>query len=204
VLKVVAGSSLASEVVFGGGAALAALHLHHRWSDDVDFFTTRLLEPTELAAVARALRTASRRVEVEVVGPRTTLVLLRGEAHIGRVDFAYYPYDPVGRRRTWRSLVVESLEDMTVNKLQAVLTREQPRDFVDLFFLLREGPLRDLDRLLTLARAKFDVGPHRMGLAQRLLLVRNIRELPRMIRPVTVDELVQFFEERVREIVRSE
>jgi hypothetical protein len=40
--------------------------------------------------------------------------------------------------------MVESLQDMTVNKLQAVLTRNQPRDFVDIYFLLREGPLREL------------------------------------------------------------
>ncbi len=85
-----------------------------------------------------------------------------------------------------------------------MLTREQPRDFVDLYFLLREGPLRDLDQLLDLARAKFDFGPYRVGLAQRLLLVRDIRELPRMIRPVTLDEMIAFFEERVREIVRSQ
>lgn len=88
------------------------------------------------------------------------------------------------------------------NKVQAVLTRNQPRDFVDLYFLLREGPLRELDALLELVRAKFDVGPHRLGLAARLLLVGDVRELPRMIRPVTRRELVAFFEERARELMR--
>ncbi len=109
-----------------------------------------------------------------------------------RIDFAFYPFDPIGRRSKWHGLTVESFEDMTGNKLQAVLTRNQPRDFVDLYFMLREGPLRDLDALLKLVRAKFDTGPHPLGLAARLLLVHQIRVLPQMIRPLTIGELTRF------------
>ncbi len=203
-LDVVARSRLGPEVVFGGGAALAALHLHHRASEDLDFFLTRELEPAELAPLASALATAATRTDLEVVGPRASIVLSRRSGYFGRVDFAFYPFEPVGRRTRWRGLTVESIEDMTVNKLQAVLTRRQPRDFVDLYFLLREGPLRDLDELLGLVRAKFDVGPHRLGLAARLLLASELRELPGMIRPVTIDELTAFFEQRARELTRSE
>ena len=200
----VAASVVGKELVFGGGAALAALHLHHRTSEDLDFFSMRELEPGELSPLAVSLKTATTTTEIEVVGPRTSLILLGRSRPVGRIDFAFYPFEPVGRRRTWRGLSVESLEDMTVNKLQAVLTRNQPRDFVDLYFLLREGPLRDLDKILDLVRAKFDVGPHRLGLAARLLLAGEIQELPRMIRPVTIAELTRFFEERARELARSE
>jgi predicted nucleotidyltransferase component of viral defense system len=200
----VAASAISKEIVFGGGAALAALHLHHRTSEDLDFFTARELEPAELSSLAASLRTTSVSTELEVVGPRTSLILLGRSRHVGRIDFAFYPFDPVGKRKRWRGLTVESLEDMTVNKLQAVLTRNQPRDFVDLYFLLREGPLRDLDELLDLVRAKFDVGPHRLGLASRLLLAGEVKELPRMIRPITLREMAAFFEERARDLARSE
>jgi len=203
-LVTVAASAVARDVVFGGGAALAALHLHHRTSADLDFFMTRELEPAELASLVRSLRTATTAAEVEVVGPRTSLILLRRGRAFGRVDFAFYPFDPVGRRTRWRGLVVESLEDMTVNKLQAVLTRNQPRDFVDLYFLLREGPLRDLGELLDLVRAKFDTASHPVGLAARLLIARELRELPRMLRRVTKAELAAFFELRARELVTLE
>ena len=164
----------------------------------------REVEPGELSPLAVSLATGTTKTEIEVVGPRTSITLLRRSRYLGRVDFAFYPFDPVGKRTTWRRLTVESLEDMTVNKVQAVLTRNQPRDFVDLYFLLREGPLRDLDSLLGLARAKFDVGPHRLGLAARLLLVREIKELPKMIRRVSLRELIAFFEERARAIARAE
>jgi hypothetical protein len=202
-LDEVAAGALRDELVFGGGAALAAIHLHHRVSEDLAFFAMRQVEPVELAPLARALKTSSVAAEVEVVGPRTSLVLRRRSSYFGRVDFAFYPFDPVGKRTTWRRLIVESVEDMTVNKVQAILTRNQPRDFVDLYFLLREGPLRNLVGLLDLVRAKFEVGPHHLGLAQRLLLVREVRELPRMIRRVTAADMVAFFEECARELVRA-
>lgn len=203
-LTKVAQSPLSGEVVFGGGAALAALYLHHRVSEDLDFFMMRELEPADITSVATSLASGSTTPEVEVIGPRTSVILTRRSKYVGRVDFAFYPYEPVGKRTTWRGLTVESLEDMTVNKLQAVLTRNQPRDFVDLYFLLREGPLRDLDAVLDLVRAKFDVGPHRLGLAARLLLASDVKELPKMIRPVRLPELAAFFEQLARDLTRAE
>jgi predicted nucleotidyltransferase component of viral defense system len=200
---VVGESALAPELAFGGGAALAAIHLHHRTSEDLDFFLMRPLDPLEVEEVARSLATKTTRIDLEVVGPRTSLVLRRASGPFGRIDFAYYPFDPIGRRTSWRGLSVESLIDMTVNKVQAILTRQQPRDFVDLYFLLQEGPERRLDRLLDLARAKFDVGAHPMGLAARLLLVHDVRELPNMIRRVKIQELIAFFETKVQELTRK-
>jgi hypothetical protein len=202
-LDIVASSPIGREVVFGGGAALAACYLHHRRSQDLDFFLNREVGPEEVAPLSKVLESTSTKVEVEVIAPRTSLVLVRRNGYVGRLDFAYYPFAPVGRRIRWRGLTVESLEDMTVNKLQAVLSRNQPRDFVDLYFLLREGPLRDLGILLGLVRAKFEVGPHPLGLAARLLLAREIQELPRMLRRVSLGELVAFFENHARKLVRS-
>jgi predicted nucleotidyltransferase component of viral defense system len=202
-LETVRASSLAREVVFGGGAALAVAYLHHRTSADVDFFVDRELGAADLRPLARRLATGSTAVDIEVVPPRTSLVLRRARGPVGKIDFAYYPYDPLDRRTRWRGLMVESLVDMTVNKVQAVLTRQQARDYVDLYFLLREGPERDLRRLLGHVRAKFDYGAHRMGLAARLLLVRELERLPRMIRPVDTADLVAFFEDRARELARG-
>jgi predicted nucleotidyltransferase component of viral defense system len=202
VLDAVAASKLASEVVFGGGAALAVRHLHHRRSEDLDFFLPRELEDGELRPLTRHLVAEGVRIDEQQVGPRRSLLLLQGKKEIGRVDFAFYPYDPIARRERWRGLVVESLLDMTVNKVQALITRFRPRDFVDLYFLLREGPERDLDRLLDFVRAKFDAGADRLALAQNMLRATGINELPAMLRPVTREDLVAFFEEQARALVR--
>ncbi|HEX3483062.1 MAG TPA: hypothetical protein VHT91_48965 [Kofleriaceae bacterium] len=80
--------------------------------------------------------------------------------------------------------------------------RFRPRDFVDLYFLLREGPEQDLDRLLDFVRAKFDAGADRLALAQSMLLASNIDEFPVMLRPVKREDLVTFFEAQARALVR--
>ena len=201
-LDAVARSKLASEVVFGGGAALAARHLHHRRSEDLDFFLPREIEDGELHPLTRSLVVKGIRIDEQQVGPRRTLLLLQKQKEIGRIDFAFYPYDPIARRERWRGLVVESLLDMTVNKVQALLTRFRPRDFVDLYFLIQEGPEQDLDRLLDFVRAKFDAGADRLALAQSMLLVNNIDEFPAMLRPLKREDLVTFFESQARALVR--
>jgi predicted nucleotidyltransferase component of viral defense system len=189
--------------VFGGGAALAAIHLHHRFSEDVDFFVSREVKSADLRPLARVLGRGGVEVQERAAGPVRSLVMLRGGQAFGKVDVAYYPYDPIEARTTWRDLRVESLLDMTVNKLEALLTRFQARDFVDMYFLLREGPERDLGRLLSLRRAKFEVGADRLTLAERFLMARDVTELPRMLRPLDLGEMIAFFEERARALVRQ-
>jgi hypothetical protein len=95
---VIGESDLAPELAFGGGAALAAIHLHHRMSEDLDFFLMRPLGPLEVEQLGRAITTKATRVDIEVVGPRTSLVLRRASGPFGRIDFAYYPFDRTGRR----------------------------------------------------------------------------------------------------------
>lgn len=190
-------------MTFGGGTALAVAYLHHRISEDVDLFSLREVEQQEVQPLARALASAKLEVDQQVAGPRRILVLSRRGKEIGHVDIAYYPFDPIERTTRWGGLRVDSLLDMTVNKVQAVLTRFRPRDFVDLHFLLREGPERDLQRLLGFVRTKFGVGADPLTLAERLLLVREIQELPRLLRPVTKENLVREFEATARILIRK-
>lgn len=162
-----------------------------------------MVETADLASITKALTKEGAIVTEQALGPRRSLLLGTADKLYGKIDFAYYPYDPIDRPTVWEGLRVESLRDMTVNKVQAIATRFQARDYVDLWFLLREGPETDLDRLLGLVRAKFDAGVDRFALAHRFLMVSEVEELPRMIRPVSKDELVAFFEGLAKSLVRS-
>ena len=177
------------------------MYLHHRKSADLDFFLARELEPSDLRAVLRVLREGNFRVEARSVPPRTMLILSARGRNVGHVDFSYFPYDPVAAPKRWRGLRVDAIEDMAVNKVQAVLTRARDRDFVDLYFILREGPEQDVERLLSLARAKFDSGASRVTLAECLLRAEQIEELPKMIRSVSLAKLREFFVALARQLV---
>ena len=202
-VDVVARSALGSKVTFGGGTALAVAYLHHRPSEDLDFFSIDEIDQREVAPVARDLARAGFVVNQQVVGPRRILVLSRAGKEIGHLDLSHYPFDPIDRPVPWRGLKVDSLVDMTVNKVQALLTRAKPRDYLDLFFLLREGPERDLARLLTLVRAKFETGADVLTLAEQFLRVDEVRELPRLFRPVSLPDMTGFFRRAARSLVRK-
>jgi predicted nucleotidyltransferase component of viral defense system len=49
----VSGAPLAREATFGGGTALSAVYLHHRFSEDLDFFLPRETSPVEVRALSR-------------------------------------------------------------------------------------------------------------------------------------------------------
>jgi hypothetical protein len=157
----------------------------------------------DVTPVVRAARKAGFSAELQSPPLRQTVVLRKGRREVGHVDIANYPYDPIGKRTTWRGWQVDSLVDFAVNKVQAVMTRARDRDFVDLYFLLREGPEPEFDRLLALARAKFDVGPSALTAAQQLMRVDALVDLPQVIRPIRLQDLKEFFVNLARAIVRK-
>lgn len=204
ILAAIARSATARSATFGGATALAAVYLHHRQSEDIDLFSPASATEADIRVVTAAGRKLRMNAEVTTETVRTMVVLRKAKVVIGHVDFATFPYDPIDRPVPWRGLRVDSLIDMVVNKVQAVLTRARPRDYVDLWFLLREGPERDLDRLLTLARSKFETGASRVTLAERLARVARLTDgdLPKMLRPAPLDEMRRFFEGLARDLVR--
>ncbi|MBC8446528.1 MAG: nucleotidyl transferase AbiEii/AbiGii toxin family protein [Chloroflexi bacterium] len=174
-----------------GGTALAAYHLHHRLSVDLDLFTlddlalreTDVLIP-QLAAdlgcrIGRARRTEHFRqflLEPEA-GESLQIDLVR--------DFG----PQYGEHIKMGDIVVDSMENIGANKLTAILGRTEPKDFVDLYFILHAG--YDFDDLLAKAQEK-DLGLQPFFMAGTLLQVRNLRHLPATTPPLTLPELQGF------------
>ena len=136
-----------------GGTALAEFYLGHRLSLDLDFFTAEeaLILPFSHSVEAIA---ASHGFEVSVTRRFATFVefLLRMGAETLRVDLALdspFRFEPPVRSEygVW----VNSFQDLKVDKVLAYYGRAEPRDAVDLHFILREEPL---DPLLALAAQK--------------------------------------------------
>jgi len=174
-----------------GGTALAAFHLHHRLSVDLDLFTVDDL----------ALR------EADVLVPRLAGDL---ECRIGRARrteyFSQFLLEPeagsplqidlvrdfgpqYGEHTRVGNIVVDSMENIGANKLTAILGRTEPKDFVDLYFILRAG--YEFDDLLAKAQEK-DLGMQPFFMAGALLQVRNLRHLPGTAPSLTLPELQEF------------
>jgi len=136
-----------------GGTALAEFYLGHRLSFDLDFFTAEeaLILPFSHSVEAIV---ASHGFEVSVTRRFATFVeflLRRGEETL-RVDLALdspFRFEPPVLSEY--GVQVNSFQDLKVDKVLAYYGRAEPRDAVDLYFILRE---EELDPLLALAARK--------------------------------------------------
>jgi predicted nucleotidyltransferase component of viral defense system len=187
-------TSLWGNFYLTGGTALAAFYLHHRYSVDLDFFTS---DPTAIARVPPLMQEIARQLNLEIVFTRTLDTFLEcflrspnGERL--EMDFAQdtpYRLEPTRLDDTLH-INVDSLTDMACNKLSALFDRAEPKDFVDVYFLCQEK--FSFEHLTGLARQKH-MGIDDYWLAVALRRVELVEFLPRMIKPLSLDELKAFF-----------
>jgi predicted nucleotidyltransferase component of viral defense system len=179
--------------VLTGGTALAAFFLRHRLSEDLDLFTqVPRAVPLALQALRDALPAAGFEVQVVRAFPTFAELSVSGHGETLKVDlaedtpFRLAPANPGAAE----GLALDDLADISANKVAALFDRAQPKDFVDVYFLAQDRAA--LEDLVKEAQTKH-LGMDDYWLAQAFARVRNVNVLPRMVRPLTLRELQDFF-----------
>jgi len=117
-----------------GGTALT-LQIGHRISDDIDLFTAESLNKEKLLLYAQDIHK-----NVEILNDDKTIFQLYFPHKNLKIDFVRYPYkllDPLVT--TNEGLHMVGKNDIAAMKVSAAGTRGyEAKDFVDLFFLLKE------------------------------------------------------------------
>lgn len=116
-----------------------------------------------------------------------------------KIEFTYYPFAPIRQPSEISGLRVDSLEDVAANKLMALIDRIEPKDFVDIFFILKETEIT-VPKLRELLAKKFHLQLEAMTLGSEFAKVRSLEALPKMIKPLILSELKQFFSDQAREL----
>ncbi len=176
-----------------GGVALSGAHLSHRLSADVDLFVHD----------AQAHRRACVHLSDAVMAKGGTLHVVQdaGSFWRGRVsiegltlefDLVHEsipdiedPPPPID------GVIVESLSDLRAAKVTCLLSRSEPRDLVDLLFLERAG-FRPEDDLGLASRKDAGIDP---SVLAWLLREFPVEPLPKMLLPLSVDELRAYRDE---------
>jgi hypothetical protein len=182
-----------SNFVLTGGTALAAFYLQHRLSEDLDLFTG---DPAAAARMRVELEGVAAGQDLAIEIARSVPTLLEadvrcGDEHVAlhlALDAPYRLEPPVERADS--PLPVDSALDLAANKLAALYGRASAKDFVDIYFVHHE--IIALDDLLPKAAQK-SPGIEPYWLARAFLQVRHVAMLPKMLRPMTLDLLQQFF-----------
>jgi len=195
---------------FTRGSALAEFYLQHRYSDDLDFFTRSDRSIKNDGAEFRQMLT-SRNFDVLSSSEADEFVRFFVESGDAKgeplkLEFARDAKAQVSRFKRVGNIVVDSFEDIAVNKICAILGREppEPKDFVDLYSILHESSF-SLEYLVERAREKeaaFDNEDGILFFATNLLRVSEFSFLPRMIKPLTLDSLQSFLLPKATEMIR--
>jgi|SRR3989338_2292469 len=129
---------LSSTFYFTGGTALSEYYLHHRYSDDLDFFTQKKIDQevifTLIKKWSKLHNFTFRSRFVEVV---YRFDLTFGDETNLKIDFGHYPHPRVEKGRNIDQLQIDSLRDIATNKFITMSQRSSAKDFVDLYFLLQ-------------------------------------------------------------------
>lgn len=181
-----------------GGTALSEYYLKHRYSDDLDLFTHNV----EIGAIERvfedALSVGGFSFSRERASATYRRLLIDGELILDIVrDSDWRLGSPELHGRT----MVDTKKNIAVNKVCTVYGRLDPKDYVDLYFLLKNGEF-DILELLKLGKNR-DGGLDEFEWARVIADAETISVLPRMIVPCDIKILKQFFRNIRERVIRS-
>lgn len=180
-----------------GETALAAHYLGHRYSRDIDLFTK---EEKIIEYMSDRLQNKLKSKMIQT----TTIRKLKSFCEIMAVKGGdecpiHLALDsPFRFEETKESLYgvkVDTLIDIATNKLLTLFGRAEPRDFVDVFFLVKEK--FSLDELVKKSKEKdpgLDLYYLAIAFHQAIELPDDISKLPvLMIKPLDLKEMKEFF-----------
>ncbi|MEK7100185.1 MAG: nucleotidyl transferase AbiEii/AbiGii toxin family protein [Patescibacteria group bacterium] len=177
-----------------GGTVLSEFYLHHRDSHDIDLFSEN--QEIHLPSINKFVGIVGQKMNVKKIihkrflGLHTyTLFLPNREL---KIDFNYYPFKRINTSKKWKGLEIDSLEDITANKIQTISTNARERDFVDLYFIYKKKKF-DLKKMIILAKTKFDWHIDPIQLGKTFMQVSSLHDVPRMLVPFERKEMESFF-----------
>lgn len=199
VIREVAKEPKLADFYLTGGTALAAYHLHHRISDDLDFFSFGEPDTFFIHEFVNKLKVdlAAGTVRFEKLHDRNQFYFNLSNNEELKIEFTKYPFKQLENPKTMERLKVDGLKDIGANKLMAALERFEPKDFVDIYYLLEFAKLEDIRRDTEI---KFGIKIGGVFLGGELAKVRRIEALPKMLKPLTINELKDFFSQQIKNL----
>ncbi len=120
-----------------GGTALA-VQLGHRTSQDLDFYTK---QPFDNIKLIKDFQKVFGKEVKEKIREKNTLYLKIKQTDL---SFIIYPYKLIKPSIPYSSVSLASCEDIAAMKVESILGRGKKRDFVDIYFLIKQYGLEKI------------------------------------------------------------
>jgi predicted nucleotidyltransferase component of viral defense system len=119
-----------------GGTALGRYYLHHRYSDDLDFFTNR--NEAFGQSLTKIIRQLRKNQEIDesrtLVSEDFVRILLKTEPEL-KLEFVNDVSERWGTTLYLRDIPLDNPANILANKLTALVSRDEPKDVVDIVSL---------------------------------------------------------------------
>jgi len=184
-----------------GGTALAAYYLHHRHSEDLDFFCLKQIDILGLDAFLKEIKTALKIKKSDFQQSfNRNIFFLHTKEEILKVEFTYFPFEQIEKPIRKDGILIDSIVDIATNKTFTIFQNPRARDFIDLYFILEKCKELLLPKLSKLARSKFDSQIDPIQLGTQLLKAKEIRDLPRMVKKINHQQWREFFTNQAKSL----
>lgn len=197
-LAVLGESGLLKEAYLAGGTALA-LHIGHRISVDLDFFSSSHFDEQLLA---KQLSSLPVNFNLEKMAWRTILGFLNKT----RFSLFFYDYDWLARPKEYLGIKIAGIEDIASMKLLAISDRGTKRDFIDLYFILAVEKFYTLKEVFDLYDKKFKLlRQNKAHILKSLTYFKDADEtpMPNILKEVSWSKVKKFFELEVKYLIKS-
>ena len=170
-----------SSFYLSGGTALAEYYLHHRLSEDLDFFSPQDFDASDISIVLKKISAAAgiTGVRFEQSFNRNLFFLETADETI-KTEFTYFPFDRIDTTKKTEDLQIDSLLDIAVNKIFTIFQKPRSRDFIDLYCII-EKESWTIDELARMAQVKFDTNIDRLQLGAQFASAEDLVDFPRML-----------------------
>ena len=196
--------SLAKQFYLTGGTALSAFYLHHRYSEDIDLFSE---EEFEVSPIRSFIKKAQQRLGARSFAYQQflglhTFFFIWEDGHRLKIDFNYYPFGRIEAGMHYQGVGIDSVYDIAVNKVHTIAMKPRARDFIDIYFIIKQYG-HSFPDLLEKAKIKFDWHLDLIQLGSRLLEALDVKDYPRMITKITEKEWQDFFVQEAKKLKKD-
>lgn len=176
-----------------GGTVLAGFYLHHRYSEDLDFFNEQDFEVEGIQVFFKKIQPTLGYSTIDSQQSyNRNLFFLKFDDEILKIEFTYFPFPRIEPGIVESGVHIDSLIDIATNKLFTIYQQPRARDYIDLYLICQEKNWQTTD-LVKQAKVKFDWHVDPLQLGTQFMKAREVKDYPRMLKDLTPKSWQDFF-----------